>query len=310
MKYKALVTANPKIRPIRIVQERAALFHPVRRPAAVPRSQGRKPSRRSCRPSARSRSSWRTTGCSRAATCLWDGVIIKEIHEMFSVLGTPFTNVGAGGTTEVGLAFLCGAQAVAAAYAQTVEVDDAGLRLRRQARRRDQLDLRHRQDAVRHRAPATPTTSSSTASSPATSQPRTKGGSDHGNRQLANITSRWCTTCARRSTFNSASASAGNIDGRRHPAATAIVATSSGVWITTAFNGTGPLINVGVTGTPALYASALVASAIGFQALDDVALAAAVPVATERTVTANFTYTGTPTAGSAEIVVAYVPGSR
>ena len=68
MKYKALVTANPKIRPIRSIEERAALLHPVRRPAPVPRSQGRRPARRSCRPARGLASSWRTTGCSRAAT--------------------------------------------------------------------------------------------------------------------------------------------------------------------------------------------------------------------------------------------------
>ena len=37
---------------------------------------------------------------------------------MFAELGTPLTNVGDGSTTEVGCAFLCGAQAVAAAYAK------------------------------------------------------------------------------------------------------------------------------------------------------------------------------------------------
>ena len=49
---------------------------------------------------------------------LWDGVIIKEVHEMYSELGTPFANLGDGGTVEIGCAFLCGAQAVAAAYAK------------------------------------------------------------------------------------------------------------------------------------------------------------------------------------------------
>ncbi len=49
---------------------------------------------------------------------LWNGVIIKEIHEMYDELYTPFHNKGASGTTDVGCAFLCGAQAVAAAYAK------------------------------------------------------------------------------------------------------------------------------------------------------------------------------------------------
>jgi hypothetical protein len=109
--------------------------------------------------------------------------------------------------------------------------------------------------------------------------------------------------------FNSAPASAVDIVVGVLPP-NAILTGSSGVWITTAFNGTGPLINVGVTGSPALFASALVASAIGLQAFDDVALATAVPVATKRTVTANFTFTGVPTTGSAEIFVAFIPGNR
>lgn len=49
---------------------------------------------------------------------LWGGVIIKEIHQMYDVLHDPLANTGNGGTTEVGCAFLCGAQAVAAAYAK------------------------------------------------------------------------------------------------------------------------------------------------------------------------------------------------
>lgn len=49
---------------------------------------------------------------------LWNGVIIKEIHEMYDELFTPFHNAGASGTTDVGCAFFCGAQAVATAYAK------------------------------------------------------------------------------------------------------------------------------------------------------------------------------------------------
>lgn len=49
---------------------------------------------------------------------LWNGVIIKEIHQMYDILEPPLRNKGASATTEVGCAFLCGAQAIAAAYAK------------------------------------------------------------------------------------------------------------------------------------------------------------------------------------------------
>lgn len=49
---------------------------------------------------------------------LWNGVIIKEIHEMYDVLGSTLSTAGSGATTAVGCAFLCGAQAIAAAYAK------------------------------------------------------------------------------------------------------------------------------------------------------------------------------------------------
>lgn len=117
MKYKALVTANPKIRPIRSTKNGRHYFILYVDPRCFRdlKAETNSPIVLAEREVALELENERLF---QGGDLLWDGVIIKEVHEMFSVLGTPFTNVGDAGTVEVGCAFLCGAQAIAAAYAR------------------------------------------------------------------------------------------------------------------------------------------------------------------------------------------------
>jgi hypothetical protein len=85
----------------------------------------------------------------------------------------------------------------------------------------------------------------------------------------------------------------------------AIVTSGSGVWVTTAFNGSSPVINVGVAGTPAMFGSQLPLTAPAFIPFDDFALAAAAPVSTARNLVATIGGSGA-TIGSCEIVVGIV----
>lgn len=117
MKYKARVTANPKIRPIRseangrhyyILYLDPRLFRDLKAESSSPIVQAQ-----------------REVGLEmennrlfKGGDLLWDGVIIKEVPEIYDELATPLTNLGDGGTVEIGAAFLCGAQAVGAAYAK------------------------------------------------------------------------------------------------------------------------------------------------------------------------------------------------
>ena len=113
MKYKALVTADPKIRPIRsskngrhyfILYVDPRCFRDLKTETSSPIVQAQREVSLELE----------NDRLFQGGDLLWDGVIIKEVHEMFSELGTPFTNVGDCSTAEVGCAFLCGAQAVAA----------------------------------------------------------------------------------------------------------------------------------------------------------------------------------------------------
>ncbi len=115
MKYKARVTANPKVRPIRsedngrhyymlYVDPRCfrdlktdTAFSQVQREVSLEMENNR---------------------LFKGGDLLWDGVIIKEVPEMYDVLGDAMANLGDSSTTEIGCAFLCGAQAIAAAYAR------------------------------------------------------------------------------------------------------------------------------------------------------------------------------------------------
>ena len=93
----------------------------------------------------------------------------------------------------------------------------------------------------------------------------------------------------------------------------AVILGTSGLWTTTAFNGTTPTINVGYAAdalgaaAPAAYSAAQAPTAIGFGVLNAIGAAAAAPRPVPTTVTANITYT-TTTTGSLEVVINYAIG--
>jgi hypothetical protein len=84
---------------------------------------------------------------------------------------------------------------------------------------------------------------------------------------------------------------------------------SGGAFVTTAFNGTTPTLNVGhadlPTPDPDAFATAIVLSALGYIAFDEIAAAANTRVNSERTVTATMTLSAA-TAGEAEVIVLFV----
>jgi N4-gp56 family major capsid protein len=120
MKYRALVPAvsgNPRIRPIRTEKNGRHYFVLYLDPRLMRDLKGEtdSPIRQAQREVMLEMENNRLF---QGGDLLWNGVIIKEIHEMYDELYTPFHNKGASSTTDVGCAFLCGAQAVAAAYAK------------------------------------------------------------------------------------------------------------------------------------------------------------------------------------------------
>lgn len=117
MKYKARVTAGPKIRPIRsesngrhyyVLYVDPRCFRDLKQESSSPIIQAQR----------EVSLEMENNRLFKGGDLLWDGVIIKEIPEMYDELGTAFTNLGDGGTVEIGCAFLCGAQALGAAYAR------------------------------------------------------------------------------------------------------------------------------------------------------------------------------------------------
>lgn len=117
MKYKALVTANPKIRPIRsaangrhyyILYVDPRCFRDLKQESNSPIIAAQR----------EVMLEMENNRLFQGGDLLWDGVIIKEIHQMYDELGSVLANTGDSSTTEVGCAFLCGAQAVGAAYAE------------------------------------------------------------------------------------------------------------------------------------------------------------------------------------------------
>lgn len=90
------------------------------------------------------------------------------------------------------------------------------------------------------------------------------------------------------------------------PAGALIV--GGGVFVTTAFNGTTPVIKVGnLDSTPDddAYGTAMVLSAVGYIALDELAATTNTKATAERTITATMTLTSA-TAGEAEVIVIFV----
>lgn len=120
MKYRALVPAVsglPRMRPIRMADSGRHYFILYVDPRLMRdlKNESNSPIIQAQRESVKEMENNRLF---QGGDLLWNGVIIKEIHEMYDELFTPFDNAGASGTTDVGCAFLCGAQAVAAAYAK------------------------------------------------------------------------------------------------------------------------------------------------------------------------------------------------
>jgi N4-gp56 family major capsid protein len=117
MKYKALVTASPKIRPIRVAENGRHYFIVYVDPRLMRdlKAESSSPIIQAQRESVKEMENNRLF---QGGDLLWNGMIIKEVHEMYDELGTALANTGDGGTVEVGCAFLCGAQAIGAAYAK------------------------------------------------------------------------------------------------------------------------------------------------------------------------------------------------
>jgi N4-gp56 family major capsid protein len=115
MKYKARVTANPKIRPIRSEANGRHYYIMYADPRAF------KDLKADTTITAAQREvnlEMENTRLFKGGDLLWDGVIIKEVPEMYDEFADALANLGAGGTVEIGMTFLCGAQAIGAAYAK------------------------------------------------------------------------------------------------------------------------------------------------------------------------------------------------
>lgn len=117
MKYKARVTANPKIRPIRseangrhyyILYCDPRCFRDLKNESSSPIVAAQR----------EVSLEMENNRLFKGGDLLWDGVIIKEVPEIYDELGAALANLGDGATAEIGVAFLCGAQAIGAAYAR------------------------------------------------------------------------------------------------------------------------------------------------------------------------------------------------
>ena len=123
MKFMAINKANPKIRPIRseangrhyyVLYAHPLAFQDLRNSTAIQQAQ-REVSLE-----------MENNRLFKGGDLLWNGVIIKEDHDLYGI--STLTGLGNGGTTTVVPAFLTGAQAIGAAYArrwksQTEEFD-------------------------------------------------------------------------------------------------------------------------------------------------------------------------------------------
>lgn len=113
MKFIALNRANPKIRPIRteangrkyfILYVHPLAFRDLKNDTTITTAQREV------------YLEMENNRLFKGGDLLWDGVIIKEDYDLYDY--STLTGVGEAGTTTVVPAFLCGAQAVAAAYAK------------------------------------------------------------------------------------------------------------------------------------------------------------------------------------------------
>ena len=98
------------------------------------------------------------------------------------------------------------------------------------------------------------------------------------------------------------------------PAGSQIIQALSGVYVTTAFNaGTTNVLDIGTTADDDVYATDLALGTRAFVAIDEAATAAGVNtwlVTADTTILATVALAGTAaTAGSAEVVIAYIPNN-
>lgn len=94
------------------------------------------------------------------------------------------------------------------------------------------------------------------------------------------------------------------------PAGSIVLPELSGVYVTTAFNGdTTNTVDVGITGTTQKYSSALALGTLGFIEQDVLTTSAASSLLTtaDEAIIATVVSTASASAGSAEVVMAYIP---
>lgn len=113
MKFKALTTAGPKIRPIRsgpngrryyVMYANPLAFRDLKNDSTITQAQREV------------QLEMENNRLFQGGDLLWDGVIIKNIEDMYDL--NTLTNLGDSGTSTVVPAFLCGAQAIGVAYAK------------------------------------------------------------------------------------------------------------------------------------------------------------------------------------------------
>lgn len=113
MKLKAMTIANPKIRPIRhesngrnyyIAYAHPLAFRDLKADTTITQAQREV------------NIEMENNRLFKGGDLLWDGIIIKEAHGLYDT--TTLTGEGASGTTTVVPVYLCGAQAIGAAYAK------------------------------------------------------------------------------------------------------------------------------------------------------------------------------------------------
>lgn len=115
MKLKAMTIANPKIRPIRSESNGRNYFIAYVHPLAF-RDLKAESSSPIVQAQREVNLEMENNRLFKGGDLLWDGIIIKEAHGLYDT--TTLTGEGAGGTTTVVPVYLCGAQAIGAAYAK------------------------------------------------------------------------------------------------------------------------------------------------------------------------------------------------
>ena len=113
MKFMAINRANPKIRPIRTEANGRHYYLLYAHPLAFRDLKADTALRQAQREVSLEMENNRLF---KGGDLLWNGVIIKEAHDLYDY--STLTGLGDSGTTTVVPAFLCGAQAVAVAYAR------------------------------------------------------------------------------------------------------------------------------------------------------------------------------------------------